>query len=810
MGRVTDVSLQNRDYTKSGRVITCQWYNSAIYDEQGNLLSIFSFGQDISDRVAVGNDLRRTRQWLDRFSEHSPSEIFTIVQEPDNSVRFEYMSGASESINEIPVERVLEDSNSLLELHHPDDRSSYFEAVARSAGTMEMFSHQWRIITPSGKLKWLQVKSRPERRENGAIAQYGVAVEITEQKRIERDLQQAIQQIDTHFENSPLAIFHWAIEGRVLRWSRQAERIFGWTAEYMQTLTRDFVYAEDRQRVFEAVAPLLRGEVTGISTRDRNYTKDGRVVTREWDISAIPDETGECSSILRFARDITAQVAAENELKRQRELREAIFNESADALFLVAPETLLVSDCNRRAAELFEVESREEPIGIEGRTLQKRPFTDDEIADIVRQMERDGYWSMELEYIGRKGRVFWGNIAAKPVEIGDRSLNPVRVSDITGREQAEESLRESEERFRRAFEDAGIGVALVALDGKFLRANRFLQEMLGYSERELQTKTFQAITHPDDLPVNLERRRGLLSGESRTYRLEKRYFNASGAIVRVAMTVSTIADRDGNPLYFVVQVQDIGDRYRPDRLKDEFIPIVGHELRTPLTSIRGSLGILATDALDNDPETADRLLRVALKSSERLARLVDDILDLERLDSGRIPPVLQDRPLGDIVTEAVEAVGAIAATNRVAIAVDFPPIAVRADGDAIIRTLTNLLDNAIKFSLPNGNVRLQVTARGRDPNGEEAIDEREQQFRANRVDPYLLFSVSDRGRGIPSDKLESIFGRFQQVDASDARAKGGTGLGLAICRSIVRQHGGDIRVESQFGEGSTFYFTLPG
>jgi signal transduction histidine kinase len=222
-------------------------------------------------------------------------------------------------------------------------------------------------------------------------------------------------------------------------------------------------------------------------------------------------------------------------------------------------------------------------------------------------------------------------------------------------------------------------------------------------------------------------------------------------------------------------------------MKQEFISIVSHELRTPLASIRGSLGLLAAGVLTNKPETAQQMLQIAASDTERLVRLVNDILDLERLESNKVELIKQWCDAAALMRQSVETLQPLAEENQIALSFSSPEIQIWAERDRIVQTLVNLLSNAIKFSPPNSTVTLSASSL------------------ADRV----LFQVKDQGRGIPADKLETIFGRFQQVDASDSRQKGGTGLGLAICSSIVQQHGGRIWVESELGKGSTFYFTLP-
>jgi signal transduction histidine kinase/DNA-binding response OmpR family regulator len=236
------------------------------------------------------------------------------------------------------------------------------------------------------------------------------------------------------------------------------------------------------------------------------------------------------------------------------------------------------------------------------------------------------------------------------------------------------------------------------------------------------------------------------------------------------------------------QKNKLVQRFDLDTVKDEFISTVSHELRTPLTSIRGALGLLSAGLLGNVDAKAQNLLRIASTNTERLIRLINDILDLERMESGRAPLNLRRCSIYDLAHEAVDTMTAMADAAQVRL--DLHCYAKRdsiyfdADADRILQVLTNLLSNAIKFSPPASTVSVQI-----DGN----LDS-------------LLLKVVDQGRGIPADKLEAVFDRFQQVESSDASKKGGTGLGLAICRSIVQQHGGAIWAQpNQAGPGTTLW-----
>jgi len=225
-----------------------------------------------------------------------------------------------------------------------------------------------------------------------------------------------------------------------------------------------------------------------------------------------------------------------------------------------------------------------------------------------------------------------------------------------------------------------------------------------------------------------------------------------------------------------------------DSVKDEFISTVSHELRTPLTSIRGALGLLSAGLLGNVDAKAQNLLRIASSNTERLIRLINDILDLERMESGRAPLNLRRCSIHDLAREASDTMTSMADAAQVRIELScYAPrdsIYFDADPDRILQVLTNLLSNAIKFSPPGALVSIQIDA---NPDS-------------------LLLKVVDQGRGIPSDKLESIFDRFQQVESADASRKGGTGLGLAICRSIVQQHSGAIWAGPNLsGAGTTLW-----
>ncbi len=354
-----------------------------------------------------------------------------------------------------------------------------------------------------------------------------------------------------------------------------------------------------------------------------------------------------------------------------------------------------------------------------------------------------------------------------------------------GRQLALQSLKSSEEIFRTAMETAPIGNALVTPEGRFITVNHALCELLGYSEHELLSSDFQAITHPDDVALDLTLLERCLCREIDRYRLEKRYFHKSGRIVWALLSVALVRHSSGEPNYFVAQIQDTTEQREIERVKNEFLSVVSHELRTPLTSIRGSVGLVLGAHAEVLPESAQRLLGIANSNCERLMSLINDILDIEKIASGNMRFELQPRVLADMMRSAVQAAEAWAQRMNVRVHLEAPSDDVRivVDDERLLQVLANLLSNATKFSPAHGTVLVAVEGTA----------------------GHVRICVRDHGPGIPEDFRDRIFGRFSQADSSSTRRAGGTGLGLHISREIVERMGGRIGFDTIVGAGTTFW-----
>jgi signal transduction histidine kinase len=233
----------------------------------------------------------------------------------------------------------------------------------------------------------------------------------------------------------------------------------------------------------------------------------------------------------------------------------------------------------------------------------------------------------------------------------------------------------------------------------------------------------------------------------------------------------------------------IDEHKKVERMKDEFISLVSHELRTPLTSIHGSLGLLTAGLAEGLSEKARQLLEVAHRNSQRLVRLIGDVLDLQKIESGTMPLDLRPLEIGPFLEQAIADNEAYGSQFGVSFVLNGVParLGVRADSDGLMQVITNLLSNAAKFSPPAQAVVVSAQCRG----------------------SVVRVTVTDRGPGIPTEFRARIFQRFAQADASTTREKGGTGLGLSISKAIVERMGGQIGFETEVGVGTTFYVELP-
>ncbi|MBB6218139.1 PAS domain S-box-containing protein [Anaerosolibacter carboniphilus] len=367
------------------------------------------------------------------------------------------------------------------------------------------------------------------------------------------------------------------------------------------------------------------------------------------------------------------------------------------------------------------------------------------------------------------------NVMAKKLQ----SFDQLNVKKLMDEKQKAEAIVES----------ISDGIIVTSDEHKLLLVNRAAETALGIREKDVLNKHFLEVIKREDIFNIIDKVKSTDSMEHYKKYTDITVNNGNGK-KHYRLNVTPIRTRDGENIGFITLLQDITKLKEVDQIKSDFVSTVSHEFRTPLTSIGMGVGLL----LDETPGTINNdqreLLEVIQEDSDRLKNLVSDLLDLSRIESGKIQMDIESYSIKDIAENASKPFHMIAKDKRIDIQLDMREelSKVKADFNKISLVLTNLIGNALKYTATDGTGKIVISARET----------------ANK----MLICVSDNGKGIPEDYQQRIFEKFIQVKDDNGETPGGTGLGLAISKEIVNAHGGEIWVKSQLGEGSTFYFTL--
>jgi two-component system, OmpR family, sensor histidine kinase VicK len=580
--------------------------------------------------------------------------------------------------------------------------------------------------------------------------------------------------------------------GRIVRFNRACETISGYSFGDLagRSFPEELFPPGEREtaiHVFEQVRAGNANQSYEINWR----TKTGRLRRIAWTATSLTNAQNEVSFVIMTGVDVTEQREAETAL-RTSELRYRQLVESSLGFICTHDlEGVLLSINSHSSAVLGY--GPEEMIG----TPLRNYIDSDHLA------EYDAYFAALKQEPDQdhQGRFYLRGKAGQLCIVAYRNkllqlpgVDPFVLShgiDITEQTQAEEELNALTRQRQSILDSVGDGIWGVDLEGRVTFVNRSGAEMLGYSPQELLGKNMHEMVHHSHLdgsPYPAEECPifGSLKRDSPLHVDEDVFWRKDGQALPVEYVACPLVE-NGRVDGIVVAFTDVTERRRLDRMKDEFISTVSHELRTPLTSLRAALGLIASGALEKRPEKIPQMLAIALDNCDRLVRLVNDIVDFERIGSGTLPLHKNEWNAIDLLRRAMDPERSTANRAGLTFRIDAQPVDVWVDGDRILQVLGNLIRNAIKFSEKGGEIRLAA----------RASSEKE-----------VIFEVQDEGQGIPAEKLDMIFERFQQADASDSRLQGGTGLGLALCRGIVNQHGGRIWAKSNPGSGSTFYFTV--
>src|ERR1022692_4457249 len=635
---------------------------------------------------------------------------------------------------------------------------------------------------------------------------------VTDQRRAECKLLEVSRRLEAHLGNSPLAVLEFAPDGTILRWSRAAERLFGWPAgEMVGRNLAAFPWLTTNLAPFDGAAlPEQPQRPAAVRTR----TRDGALVDVEWHRSEFRNAAGELISSLWRGLDVTARNRAEEAVRESEERFRATLEQAPAGIAHLDEQGrfLIVNDKYCQIAGY----SREELLGC---TFEEITHPDDVAVD-ARNMRAlfegaiPGY-SREKRYVRKDGGMVWVNVTVSLVRDSTGKVRSMLgiAADISDRKKAEEHLQQSHGRYRFLADSMPHMVFTATPDGQADYHNRSWLAYTGQSFEAALGLGCAAAVHPDDVDRSLANwAAGVSAGAP--YQMEARFRRADGEYRWHLARATPMRDQLGGIVEWVGAATDMEDQKRAaaelqrkvleqtaeareqarraeqaSLAKSEFLAMMSHEIRTPMNVIVGLADLIQESAL---PEEQREYVVMLRRASATLLTVIDDILDLSAVESRhlriqRIPFDL-DAVLKSVVS-VMESRARACGLELVCNLAGGVPRRLMGDPDRLHQILLNLTGNAIKFT-EKGAVQLRVG--GAVINGSAE----------------LTFAVMDTGIGIPPEKQKLIFEPFTQADSSITRQYGGTGLGLTISRRLVDLMQGRIWVESQPGHGSTFSFTV--
>ncbi len=661
------------------------------------------------------------------------------------------------------------------------------------------------IIREDGSLGYVFAKGQPQIDEDGGVSRLvGIAMDISDRKAAEVALAEIEAQNRAILQAIPDLMFRVNRAGIYLSYSGSKELLVSLgNDEIVGQLMIDCLDPEHYQRQVHHMTVALETRQTQVYAQE--VTIAG--ILQQEEVRVVPIEDKE--EVLFMIRNISDRKRAEQEIIHRRDLQEAIFNESTDAIFLVNPHTGLTIDCNRQAVEIFEVDRKAELIGIDGCQLHRSPFTSEETLMMNKEVITKGIWSQEIEYATRQGHYFWGSVAIKTITVAGTEMHLVRIADISDRKRTEQEIirnRDLREAIFNELADALFLVdsetlltldcnqkaveifrvaekaELIGIEGHTLQRNQFTRDELAAIGREIVTK-------------------GFWSREIEYVTRQGSYFWGN-----IAAKPIVVADKTMN----LVRVTDITHRKQAEakiqqtakqletanRELEAFAYSVSHDLRAPLRAIDGFSKALIEDYGDRfDEEAKDYFDRIH-RAVERMGDLIDDLLRLSRVSRAEVQYGRLN--LSKLVRKIATNLRELEPERRVEFVIA-PEVIVYADHNLMQIVLENLLQNAWKFTSHHANARIEfgtIFLQSESPVEPQSESQSE-----------TVYFVHDDGAGFDMAYATMLFGVFQRLHNTNEFP--GTGIGLATVQRIIHRHGGRVWAEGTVEAGATIYFTLP-
>ncbi|MFD2740265.1 CHASE domain-containing protein [Sulfitobacter aestuarii] len=583
-------------------------------------------------------------------------------------------------------------------------------------------------------------------------------------------------------ENAVAAVFILDGTGEILFVNQAGLALFGHT--FGEMTGRDFDAFVDRIR--DAQEATEGYNATGISKSGMALKLD--VQTNSWRAA------NGSARVTAIVRDVTAELNAHKAVEDTRRRYDLAIAGARIGIFdvdLVAGKSIVSETWH----EIMDTEDRGD--GFDSQAHFKSRIHPDDLP-LVEEADRlciEGEADRSIaEYRLRFGDEWrWMRSDAVAVERSGtgRAMRLVGAqTDVTDLRHSRNALEASEERFRMVLKEAPVGMALMNHRGGFVLVNDALCALGGYDEAELLGKRIADLLVHEDMKrmyrgvAELEQSKG-----ARSYRGEHQIIAKDGSRRWGLFNVSWTYDKNLQANVFIAQIVDITDQKKMEQVKSEFVSTVSHELRTPLTSIKGALGLIDATASHEIKPAVTRLIEIARTNADRLATIVNDILDLEKISSGEVTFNFESINLSELIDSSITEMLPFAMQhgNKLVVEAKAPDLRIHADASRTKQVLANLISNACKYSSDQTDVVIRI----------------------ERIKNDAIIFVQNFGPGVPESFKPRIFQAFTQADGSDTRSKGGTGLGLNITRQIVWRQGGNIGFESVAGGPTIFWFTCP-
>jgi len=472
----------------------------------------------------------------------------------------------------------------------------------------------------------------------------------------------------------------------------------------------------------------------------------------------------------------------------------------ANDVILLFNKELEIIEANDQALEKYQFDKKE-LIGM--RLADLIPEKLRELSGNVKsKLDTLGYHTFEGEHRRKDGTTFPMEISARKIMMEGMVYYQTIGRDITERKESEEILRESEEKFRKIFEESPFGMAMTGKDLVIIRTNSAFCKMMGYAEDDILGLTFKSFTHPDYIERDEIEVLRLIADEIPIYHIEKQYIRSDGSVIWGSTTLSIIRNNNDEVQFFLGMVEDVTSRKiaeaeliaakekaeESDRLKTAFLHNVSHEIRTPMNAILGFSSLLNEPGITESER--NQYVDIIFQSGNQLLSIINDIVDLAGIESGHVKIKIGRVNINNVLRDLNEQYAYKVKAQNIGLNLTIPlendESEILTDETRLIQVLSNLINNAFKFT-KTGNI----------------------DFGYELKNGFLEFFVKDTGIGIPPEYHALIFERFYQVDSAVSRQYAGTGLGLSICKAFVGLLGGNIWVTSKKGEGSIFWFTIP-